>query len=264
MEVDLTGIDKVVNHIKLTGLTKFTIERLGTNKGTIPVYELLNSNTNDKAVNTFINWAENVNGTMPYKLTLFDKIETSIDEQGNEKRTKSKNKAETSQILFRVNNTEFANGSGYLNTQYNVNGLVDRQSIRNEVLGEIQREQEEQTLKAQISALSAKVDALLNGDEDEDEEESIEANNLLSAQNLGNIMNLITGIKNMTNNSAQINGVETASVDTQAEFKTNINKAIKILYKNNPNVDKDLLKLADLSEKQPATFNMLLNSLRQM
>jgi len=257
MQVDLIGIDKVVNHIRLTGLTKFTIERLGTNKGTIPVYELLNSNTNDKAINTFINWAENINGDMPYKLTLFDKIETSIDEQGNEKRTKSKNKAETSQILFRVNNTDFTNSNAYLNTQHNMNGLVDRQAIRNEVLGEIQREQEEQTLKAQISALSAKVDALLNGDDEE--EEDIEAESLLSAQNLGNIMNLITGLKNMTNNKAQINGVE-----TETDFKTNINKAIKILYKNNPSVDKDLLKLADLSEKQPATFNMLLNSLRQM
>ena len=90
----------------------------------------------------------------------------------------------------------------------------------------------------------------------------LEENSLLSAQNLGNIMNLITGIKNMTNQNATINGVDTQ--DVQTEFKANINKAIKILYKNNPQVDKDLLKLADLSEKQPATFNMLLNSLRQM
>lgn len=258
MEVDLIGIENVVNHIRLTGLTKFTIERVGTNKGTIPVYELLNSNTNDKAINTFINWAENVNGTMPYKLTLFDKIETSIDENGNEKRTKSKVKAETSQIFFRINNTS-ANGS-YQNTHTNNLGFVDRAAIRNEVLGEIQKEQEEQTLKAQISALSAKVDALLNGDDEEEEE--TEENSLLSAQNLGNIMNLITGIKNMTNQNATINGVDTQ--DVQTEFKANINKAIKILYKNNPQVDKDLLKLADLSEKQPATFNMLLNSLRQM
>lgn len=256
MEVDLIGIDNVVNHIRLTGLTKFTIERVGTNKGTIPVYELLNSNTNDKAINTFINWAENVNGTMPYKLTLFDKIETSIDENGNEKRTKSKVKNETSQIFFRINNNTM-NGS-YQNTQNNNLGFVDKAAIRSELLNELQKEQEEQTLKAQISALSAKVDELLNDDDEEIETD----NSLLSAQNLGNLMNVLTAFKNMNNQNtgAQINGVE----DNQNEFKTNINKAIKILYKNNPVLDKDLLKLADLSEKQPATFNMLLNSLRQM
>ena len=48
MEVDVIGIDNIIENIKLTGLTKFSIERVGANKGSLPIFELLNSNSNDK------------------------------------------------------------------------------------------------------------------------------------------------------------------------------------------------------------------------
>jgi AraC-like DNA-binding protein len=44
----------------------------------------------------------------------------------------------------------------------------------------------------------------------------------------------------------------------------NINRAIKILYKNNTQLDLDLLKLAEVSEKNPSQFKFLLNALRTM
>ena len=259
MEVDFIGIDKVINHIRLTGLTKFTIERIGTNKGTVPVYELLNSNTNDKAINVFANWAENVNSSMPYKLTLFDKVETTIDEQGNEKKTKSKNKLETSQVYFRLNADPFNAGNYNANANYNI-GAVDRESIKRELLNEVQSEQ---SLKNQIAALSEKVDKILN---EEEEEETEEQSNLNGFNHISNIITLLQGlnlIKPMNNNKQAINGIENDNADNN-NFKNNLNKAIKVLYKNNPNLDTDLLKLADISEKQPATFNMLLNTLRNM
>ena len=39
---------------------------------------------------------------------------------------------------------------------------------------------------------------------------------------------------------------------------------IKILHKNNTQLDKDLIKLAELSENKPETFKMLLSTLRSM
>jgi hypothetical protein len=72
-------------------------------------------------------------------------------------------------------------------------------------------------------------------------------------------MGLVNLFKNQVNPS--LNGVETPELSTQ---KDNINKAIKILYKNNKNLDTDLLKLAELSETKPDTFNMLLSTLRGM
>ena len=41
-------------------------------------------------------------------------------------------------------------------------------------------------------------------------------------------------------------------------------KALKTLYKYDKNLDTDLLKLSEIAENKPDTFNMLINTLRQM
>lgn len=249
-EVDLIGIDKVINHIKLTGLTKFSINRVGSTSGSAPVFELINCNSNEKACSIFSNWAENMNAGIPYKLTLFDKIETSVDEFGNEKKTKSKSKTENSTIYFKLHTSSTPYEQ---HNTHGINGSVDRDAVRREVLKEL----EEKSLKDQIKALSEKVDQVLNGEEEEEEESS-----LTGMQSMTNLVTLLQGLGLMNNNKpTAINGVENSPNDA---IKNNINKAIKVLYKNDPKLDQDLLKLADLSEKQPATFSMLLNTLRNM
>jgi len=98
--------------------------------------------------------------------------------------------------------------------------------------------------------------------EEEEEEEEKGILEGLNGLNIANIVTLLQGLnlmKQTTNNKQAINGI-----DDNSEFKTNINKAIKTLYKNNPKLDTDLLKLADISETNPSMFNMLLNTLRGM
>jgi hypothetical protein len=96
--------------------------------------------------------------------------------------------------------------------------------------------------------------------EEEEEEEEKGVLEGLNGLNIANIVTLLQGLNLMkAPNKQAINGVEDNS-----EFKTNINKAIKTLYKNNPKLDSDLLKLADISENNPSMFNMLLNTLRTM
>lgn len=253
MEVDFIGLDKVINHIKLTGLSKFSINRVGSTSGSVPVFELINSNSNDKAIQVFSAWAENINTGLCYKLTLFDKVETSVDEFGNEKKTKSKNKAENSTVYFKLSPNSMILQDHNI---HGLNGSVDRAAIRQEVLNEINKENEEKSIKAEIAALSKKVDEVLNGDNDDDDDQD----QLNGINNMNNLITILSGLGLMkTQQKPAINGLDNA--DT---FKNNINQAIKVLYKNNPKLDTDLLKLADISEKQPATFNMLLNTLRNM
>lgn len=253
MEVDVIGIDNIVENIKLTGLTKFSIDRVGSSKNGLPIYELLNSNSNDKAVMEFRKWANIYNNSIPYKITLFNKLETAIDEFGNEKTSKSKGKSEKAEFYFRIN--ENPSNLSYGTQTYNLNGVTDRETIRREIL----KEQEENDIKNQIASLSAKIDSLMSDEEEEEENEKgiLEG---LNGLNIANIVTLLQGLNLMkAPNKQAINGIEDNS-----EFKTNINKAIKTLYKNNPKLDTDLLKLADISENNPSMFNMLLNTLRQM
>ena len=76
------------------------------------------------------------------------------------------------------------------------------------------------------------------------------------------------GLVNMFRNNQQppvINGVDEVAEFTYLDIKkANINKAIKILYKYNPNLDTDLLKLSQLAETKTDTFNMLITTLRSM
>lgn len=253
MEVDVIGIDNVIENIKLTGLTKFSIDRVGSNKNSLPIFELLNSNSNDKAVLEFRKWANIYNNSIPYKITLFNKLETAVDDLGNEKVSKSKGKFEKAEFYFRIN--ENPSNLSYGTQTYNLNGVADRETIRREIL----KEQEENDIKNQIASLSSKIDAMMSEQEEEEEEEKGVLDGL-NGLNIANIVTLLQGLNLMkAPNKQAINGVEENS-----EFKTNINKAIKTLYKNNPKLDTDLLKLADISETNPSMFNMLLNTLRQM
>jgi|LakMenE01Jun11ns_1017448.scaffolds.fasta_scaffold9889368_2 hypothetical protein len=253
MEVDVIGIDNVIENIKLTGLTKFSIDRVGSSKNTLPIYELLNSNSNDKAVIEFRKWANIYNNSIPYKITLFNKLETAVDEFGNEKNIKSKGKAEKAEFYFRIN--ESPSNLSYGTQNYNLSGVADRETIRREIL----KENDENEIKNQIANLSSKIDKMMSEEEEEEEEEKSVLEGL-NGINIANIVTLLQGLNLMKAPVKQaINGI-----DDNSEFKTNINKAIKTLYKNNPKLDSDLLKLADISETNPSMFNMLLNTLRTM
>ena len=62
---------------------------------------------------------------------------------------------------------------------------------------------------------------------------------------------------NNNSNKTVINGLTD-------DKKANIQKALKVLFKHDPELDTDLLKLSDLAENNNGTFKMLLNTLRSM
>ena len=243
MEVDIIGADNVAEFIKTTGLTKFSVDRIGSSRGNLPVFEVLNSNTNDKAVSEFKRWAQIINNSNAYKLTLFDKVENVLDENGEERTLKSKSKNNKSEIYFKLKAED----------QHQVNGVTSAnnyEDIKKQVLADIQNEQ-------RIKALEDKIKQL----EEEADEEEAEDLSGLNGLNLPNILNAINAIKSMSSQPSNptINGV-----NDQNNKLANINKAIKILHKHDANIDTDLLKLAEIAEDNPAMFNTLLNTLRKM
>lgn len=242
MEVDIIGADNVAEFIKTTGLTKFSIDRIGSSRGNLPVFEILNSGTNDKAVAEFKRWAQIINNSNAYKLTLFDKVENSIDENGEERLLKSKSKNNKAEIYFKLKAEDQREISGAAS----VNSYEE---IRRQVLADIQNEERIKALESRIAEL----------EEEEEEEEDLSG---LNGLNLPNILNAINAIKamNTQNTTATINGVE----DEKSVKLANINKAIKILHKHDTQIDTDLLKLADIAENSPSVFNTLLTTLRKM
>ena len=107
---------------------------------------------------------------------------------------------------------------------------------------------------------------LISQEEEEEEEENAEMG---SPDKILNYVQMIQALfnNNTTKQSTPtLNGVETEerkNIFTPEQIK-NINSALATLYKTDQQIDTDLLKLANISQTQPATFKMLLNSLRNM
>jgi hypothetical protein len=81
------------------------------------------------------------------------------------------------------------------------------------------------------------------------------------AEQFLNKISMLGKLKNApADKSAVVSGID----EQPRNVKENITRAITILMKNNNRLDEDLLKLADISEKQPAQFEMLINALRKM
>lgn len=255
MQVDIIGIDDVLKYIEATKLSKFTVQRQN-GAGYIPCFECLDSETNANAVNEFSKWASIIKNNMPYKLSVFDVAEVVLDANGNEKIKKSAKRSGKMECTF------------ILNQQYNNIGVnknepethFDQNDFRKQVIKEIAEQNEKNEILNEIKALRLKFAEL----EEEDDDEPIEEGSIagISGSQISQIMGLVNLFKQQQNPS--LNGtVEPNIIDVNIQ-KDNINKAIKILYKNDKQLDTDLLKLAELSETKNETFTMLLQTLRNM
>jgi hypothetical protein len=252
MQVDIIGIDDVLKYIEATKLSKFTVQRQN-GAGYIPCFECLDSESNSNAVNEFSKWATIIKNNMPYKLSVFDVAETIVDANGNEKIKKSGRRSGKMECTFVLN-------SGYSNfgaTKNEPIEQIDQNEFRKQIIKEIAEQNEKNEILNEIKALRLKFTEL---EEEEEEEEETNKNGIgISGDQISQIMGLVNLFKEQQNPS--LNGINTVDVNIQ---KDNINKAIKILYKNNNQLDTDLLKLAELSENKKDTFNMLLQTLRNM
>jgi hypothetical protein len=256
--IDIIGIENVQKYIKASKLSKFTISRANTNGSYLSVFECLNSSNNETAVNEFTRWAEIINNSMPYKIVLFDFAEVTTDDFGNDKVKKTKGKSGKMESIFIINNTH-----SFVNNQQPTkdnNIGFDLQSMRNDIINEISKKQEENAILTEIRALSTRLNNLETDEEEEEEKPNIGGVNM---EQIGQIMGLLNMFK-PTNTPPVINGTEVQSDEHKQVFKDNLNKAIKVLYKYDTQLDLDLLKLSEIAENKPETFNMLISTLRSM
>ena len=255
--IDIIGLDNILKYIEASKLSKFTICRANANGNFVPVFECLNSNNNETAVNEFRRWAEVINNNVPYKIMLFDFAEFTTDDNGNVKPIKSKGKSGKIESIFVINSVP---QTSYQPQNDKLNGGYDLASLRAEIINEISKKQEENAILKEIAELKQKFAEL---DEEEEEEEEEETQNGIAGIN-GEQLNQIMGLINMFKQTNQPNAIN-GTVETDNEtFKVNINKAIRILYKHDKQLDSDLLKLSEIAENKPDMFKMLLSTLRTM
>lgn len=260
--IDIIGIENVQKYIKASKLSKFTISRANTNGSFLSVFECLNSNNNETAVNEFTKWAEIINNSMPYKIVLFDFAEIVTDDFGNDKIKKAKGKNGKMESIFVINQSHSFVNSQQPTKETNIG--FDLQAMRNDIINEISKKQEENAILTEIRNLSQRLNNLESQDEDEDEETEQKPNiGGIGMEQIGQIMGLLNMFKT-TDTPPVINGTETQSEERKQVFKDNINKAIKVLYKYDTQLDLDLLKLSEIAENKTDTFNMLISTLRNM
>ena len=202
---------------------------------------------------------EILNKNNTYKILCYNDVETVLNANGTEKAKKSKGKEGKSTMIFSLsknNNNNFAKETN--NETHNTNA-VDLVSFRKEIIKEIAEQNEKNEILAEIREMKARF-AELDEEEEEEQPSGIAG---IKADQLSQIMGLLNLFKQTP--APSLNGIdENPTIDSQSVQRSNINKALKILLKNNPELDTDLLKLAELSEKNPDTFKMLINTLRSM
>ena len=243
MEADFLGLNKIVDVIKSSGFTKCSIYRYPNSTGNLPVYQKLTTKTNHELCQSFIDWGRNIDNNVIYEITLFNNVDTVINDSGEEKIVKTKSKEEKAKFLI-----QFKKEASLVNgTSTDINSIVGL------VADKINKANEENLIINEIKSIKEKLSQL---EEEEEEEES----NLgaLNPNNLNMIMSAIQMLNpNNQQNKTVINGLSD-------DKKANINKALKVLYKYDPDLDTDLLKLSDLAENNNTTFKMLLTTLRNM
>lgn len=249
MNVDFFGLDNIVNYIRLSSLSKFEIYHLVQNENSQPLFSNYDCNTNDGAVIRFETLCKSLNPNTPYKISLFDAFNTTTDEYGNIKTAKSKSKKDKMVATFCLNNVFKGNSTDQTNSN-NYSG-IDAISLKNDIISELKKQDDENRILSEIKKLSDRLEYLENDDEDD-------ADVGEDQNQINQLMGLLGLLKKQPDPS--LNG----DVNTIEDDKLKLNNAIKKLYKNNKNLADDLTKLADISDTNPAMFNMLLNSLRNL
>ena len=244
METDLIGIYPVAHYIEDSGCSKFKIYRGKSSTGVTPIFQSDESKNNKEAVYNFKKWAtnslqNNANGNI-YELKVYSK-----DEGENYKGA----------IQFSL----IAQNLGVLNGD---NSNLSEERISKAISEGIRLA----TLENELKQLKQDYEDLNNEIDEEDKEEK--PNQLIEA--LGKLAGLVGVVIPKKNESdIALSGVESDEQQTQTKKLTkeqcvNINTAVQILFLADNNIDKSLLKLADISQKNKSQFTFLLNALNNM
>lgn len=245
MEADIIGLNKIIDTIKNLNFSKISIYRYPQNSGNLPVFEKLHLKNNFEVIKEFTEWGRNIDNSVIYEISLFNDVDITIDNQGKEVTKKSQSRTSKARFLIQFKKEQQNYSS---NNQNN-----DLTTIVSLVSENLKKSQEENLILKELTELKAKITEL----EEEEEDEP----NILNGIKPEMISQFLGALGMFTNNNNKQSSVINGVIDDKKE---NINKAIKILYKYDEDLDKDLLKLSSLAENNNSTFKMLLQTLRSM
>lgn len=256
MNADYNSLESVVSLIVQSGLNKFKITRPNSPKNSIPVYESINTNSNADAVSKFKSWADLIENTNPYEMLLFDSIDAANTDD-------VKGKKKIVRFTFTLN-------GGYRNNtpvtiSGNSNNNVDQSTLIKQIVAEMQANQKEDRL----SKLEQKIDSILNGDDEDDEDQyqPFDVNGLVLGVNT--IINNIKGIKNQNTPAAALNGPEEQNMQggkrklTDEQTKR-LMDALNVLKDIDPEIDQNIYKLALIAQKKPDMYKMAIQYLNSI
>lgn len=236
MEIDITGAAAVAKLIEKSGFNKFFIIRIGGSKAA-PIYE---SKTKTNVENDFLEWSRITDNSNPYEIIL---------QMDNAKGENNK----VQKFSFRIKAEEKAPQYHPQQQAQNISELIslalDKQAAQfreNEMLKEMK------LLREKVEQMEA-----------EDEDEGEEINGDQQSDLINKLMPLVNAF--MGGSPQPINGVEVEETEGRITSAADrLNLALRRLKKVDSNIIADLEKLADIAEKSPTTFNLLLNQLRAM
>ena len=243
METDLIGIYPVAQYIEDSGCSKFKIYRGKSSTGVTPIFQSDESKNNKEAVYNFKKWAtnslqNNANGNI-YELKVYSKDE-------------GENYKGAIQFSLIAQNLGVLNGDNSNLSEERISKAIS-EGIRLATL-----EHELKQLKQDYEDLNKEID---------EEEKEEKPNQLIEA--LGKLAGLVGVVIPKNDSNIALSGVENDEQQTQTKKLTkeqcvNINSAVQILFLADNNIDKSLLKLADISQKNKSQFTFLLNALNNM
>jgi hypothetical protein len=282
--VEYLGIEAVANAIQQSKLTKMVIVRVSDGKRSVPVFENLHCDSNGKLVESFKKWAYNILQSNPTNNTTYEillgnekSLDTSDEEAQEFASEEYRPKLKTSgrgvskmRFLFQL-----SNGNPYINAPQlqSLNGnYVSKDEISN-IVAEALAKQAEKDKQDKLLKRIDELEQIINGEnEDYEEDENIDKVDRIMdrgerildrLENWGKKKKVVEEKKEVEKAEA-VNGVSDISKATGRDIKANINKAITTLYKHNKDLDLDLLKLAEIAEKNALYFKTMIKSLREL
>lgn len=277
-EIDIVGTENVAEMIKNSNLPRFVIHRKGAHAGATPVYECLHTKNSVEASNDFRGWSKIILQGNPFNNSIYDIVcfrEKGEDEEGSSSGNIKRERSGRTRMSFILTNP-FGNnqGMGTVNApppNYNQQQGMSEERVAKMIADAVKQdrlERENDNLKQQLKDLQEEMD------EEEDD-----------PNDLGHpLLNVL--LENLKDNPkffgkkpdkktttekeekreeepAAVNGT-TMTDDAKKQMMQRVALVLARLKKADTKIIDHLEKLADVAEKKPATFAMMLEQLDSM
>lgn len=272
-DVDYTSCKQVAEIITQSQLCKFIVYRVGQSRKSVPVFECLDTTTHKAARDAFLSWARITNNHTVYDMVL-------TNSKGGEDEDNAKGKSKSVRFSFMNKEAPVSTHTPVhmmqAPQQENISEVVEN------MFAKYTKQQEENKVLQAIEGLSDRLSDLEEDDDPEPEERGsmnkledaittvaiAQINKWDDTSINGNRPDIQKGQVGQDRNIQQgqtsqpaVNGVAEA---TKLLNDPKLQQALVILQKNDDDIVNDLVRLANLSQKQNDLFQYMIKNLRSL